>query len=200
MIATTSAASINTFIRRELSRHTRLCLLLLCLLPASAHSDQTDPELDALFDALQAASDAVVIARLESRIWERWLAHPNPDVARLMELGTRSLNARQYAEALLIFSQLVESFPDYAEAWNKRATLYYLLGEFEQSLADIRETIALEPRHFGALSGMGMVLIQQGKLEEARQAFLTLLDLHPNSPNARENLRRVEEALSRNVV
>lgn len=187
-------------ISTTLARHCRLCLILLCLLPGAVHADQTDPELDALFAALRSASEPTAIARIESRIWARWLAHPNPDVARLMELGARSLNARQYPEALLIFSQLVESFPDYAEAWNKRATLYYVLGEFEQSLADIRATLALEPRHFGALSGRGVVLIQQGKLEEARQAFLDLLEVHPHSPNARENLRRVEEALSRSVV
>ncbi len=117
-----------------------------------------------------------------------------------MEIGTRRMNDRQFPEALLIFNQIIENFPDYAEGWNKRATLYYMVGNFDASIADIEKTLALEPRHFGALSGLGLVYLQQEQLMKARDAFRSLIDVHPNSPNAKENLDFVEERIRLNVI
>jgi tetratricopeptide (TPR) repeat protein len=101
---------------------------------------------------------------------------------------------------VLIFTQLIENFPDYAEGWNRRATLHYILGNLDESVADIEKVLELEPRHFGALSGLGLVFLQQKQLSKAKQAFENLVDLHPNSPNAQENLRRVTEDLRLNVI
>jgi Flp pilus assembly protein TadD len=165
-----------------------------------AQADQTDPQLDELFSQLLTETDAVAIESIESKIWEIWLAHPNTDVERLMLLGTASINAQATADALLIFSQLTESFPNYAEAWNKRATLYYLLGDLDASVADIERTLALEPRHFGALSGLGLVYVQRREFSKAKQAFEDLVSVHPNSPNARANLNAVNESLRMNVI
>lgn len=183
---------------------TALCLFSTVLFAAGVSSpsrgDQTDPALGGLFTALQSATEPAVIRNLENQIWEKWLAHANPDVQRLMVLGTQRMNAGLYREALLVFTSLTESFPEYAEAWNKRATVYYALGELQASVADIEKTLALEPRHFGALSGLGLVFEQQEKLTLAREAFLDLLEVHPNSPSAQQNLRRIEQAISRSVV
>lgn len=179
----------------------RLFLInLLLFLSAGAHADQSDQRLDALFAQLAISDDLTMIRATENRIWQIWLEHPNEDLERLMEIGTQRMNSRQFPEALLVFNQIVANFPEYAEGWNKRATLYYLLGSFDESIADIEKTLALEPRHFGALSGLGLVYLQREELVKAKQAFEDLIEVHPNSPNAQENLRFVNEQLLINVI
>lgn len=175
------------------------CLMVL-LAGAVVQADQTDQRLDGLFLELLHTEDPSMIRVLENRIWSIWFEHPNEDLERLMMIGTQNMNERQYPEALLVFNQVVEAFPDYAEGWNKRATLYYMVGNFDASIADIEKTLALEPRHFGALSGLGLVYLQQDELNKARDAFEALIEVHPNSPNAKENLALVNERLRMNVI
>ena len=165
-----------------------------------ALADQTDKRLDMLFGRLSSSSDAQVIRSTENEIWEIWFAHPNSDVERLMQIGVQRMNASRQSEAMLIFNELTENFPDYAEAWNRRATLHYLLGNYQESIRDIEKVLALEPRHFGALSGLGLVYLQLDQLGKAKQAFEDLIRVHPNSPNAQENLRRVDQDLRLNVI
>ena len=163
-------------------------------------ADQTDVRLETLFITLSSNSDKQVIRSTENQIWEIWFAHPNSDVERLMQIGVQRMNANRQTEALIIFSELVENFPDYAEAWNRRATLHYILGNYQESIDDIERVLSLEPRHFGALSGLGLVYLQLDQLRKAKEAFEDLMKVHPNSPNARENLRRVNEDLRLNVI
>jgi tetratricopeptide (TPR) repeat protein len=180
---------------------TRLLLLLSFTLASQVlHADQTDDRLDGLFDILKATQDARTIQITESQIWEIWLQHANADVQQLMVVGTQRMNARRYAEAMVVFNRLIEGFPEYAEGWNKRATLHYVLGNLDASVSDIEKTLELEPRHFGALSGLGMVYLQRKELNKAKQAFENLMELHPNSPNAQQNLELVEEQLRFSVI
>ena len=164
------------------------------------YADQSDERLDGLFEQLSRASDPAALRATENRIWEIWLEHTNEDVERLLTLGTEAMNRRQFPEALLIFSQIVENFPDFAEGWNKRATLFYLVGNTDASIEDIKKALELEPRHFGALSGLGLVYLQQGKLALAEEAFLQLIAVHPNSPSAQDNLRLVREQRAVNLI
>lgn len=177
-----------------------LAILLISLAAAPLHADQTDERLVELFATLRVTTDAREIQLTENRIWAIWLQHANADVQQLMLVGTERMNAGRYAEAMVVFNRLIESFPDYAEGWNKRATLHYVLGNSDASLSDIEETLALEPRHFGALSGLGMVYLQREELGKAKQAFEDLLAVHPNSPNAQQNLELVEEQLRLSVI
>ena len=163
-------------------------------------ADQTDDRLETLFITLSSSSDKQVIRSTENQIWDIWFAHPNSDVERLMQIGVQRMNANRQSEAMIIFSQLVENFPDYAEAWNRRATLLFILGYYQESIGDIERVLSLEPRHFGALSGLGLVYLQLDQLRKAKEAFEDLIKVHPNSPNARENLRRVNEDLRLNVI
>ena len=163
------------------------------------YADQTDERLKGLFEQLLLVSNPVVLRATENRIWEIWLEHENADVQQLLTLGTEAMNRRQFPEALLIFSQIVENFPDFSEGWNKRATLFYLVGNTDASIKDIKRTLELEPRHFGALSGLGLVYLQQGKLALAEEAFLQLITVHPNSPSAQDNLRLVREQRAANM-
>ncbi len=163
-------------------------------------ADQKDDRLDNLFKTLSSSSDKQIIRSIENQIWEIWFAHPNSDVERLMQIGIQRMNNNRQTEAMVIFNHLVKNFPDYAEAWNRRATLHYILGNYQQSITDIERVLFLEPRHFGALSGLGLVYLQLDQLNKAKQAFEDLIEIHPNSPNARENLRRVSEDLRLNVI
>ena len=128
------------------------------------------------------------------------VAHPNNDVEQLMQMGVARMNDNRQPEAMLIFNELIGSFPKYAEAWNRRATLHYLLGNYEESISDIENVLALEPRHFGALSGLGLVYLQINQLTKAKQAYEALIEVHPKSPNAKENLRKINEDLRLNVI
>ena len=179
-----------------------LQILLSCLLLISSlgWADQTDPRLDELFATLEQTADGRLIRITENQIWNIWLQHSNSDVEELMQMGTARMNGQMYSEALLIFSRIIDNFPDYAEAWNKRATLYYLAGNHEASIADIEKVLALESRHFGALSGLGLVYIQREELGKAKQAFEDLIAVHPHSPNAQQNLRSVIDSLRLNVI
>jgi tetratricopeptide (TPR) repeat protein len=181
-------------------RKSQLLLACLIFLPLSVVADQSDERLDELFSTLLISTDLTTIRATESQIWEIWFDHANEDVEQLMQMGVTRMNYNRYADAMLIFTQLIENFPEYAEGWNRRATLHYVLGNFDESVADIEAVLELEPRHFGALSGLGMVYLQQKQLSKAKLAFENLVDVHPNSPNAQENLRRVTEDLRLNVI
>lgn len=175
-------------------------ILTMTLAVGKVSADQTDPRLDELFDELQRTTDLNSIRNTENAIWQIWLQHENQDVMRLMEMGTERMNYQRFNDALLIFSQIIASYPEFAEAWNKRATLYYIVGDLDASLADIEKALALEPRHFGALSGLGLVYVQRNELSKAREAFEKLISIHPNSPNAVENLRQVEASQRANII
>lgn len=181
-----------------LPRFLTIVFFVLALTPAAA--DQTDARLDELFATLQETKDTREIQSTENQIWAIWLEHANADVQQLMLVGTQRMNAGRYAEAMVVFNRLTEGFPGYAEGWNKRATLHYVLGNVDASIDDIEKTLALEPRHFGALSGLGMVYIQRKELSKAKQAFEELLEVHPNSPNGQQNLELVEEQLRFSVI
>lgn len=182
------------------ARLTTLIFALSISVTLSLHADQNDERLNGLFEQLSLVRNPVVLRATESQIWAIWLEHENADAQQLLTLGTEAMNRRQFPEALLIFSQIVENFPNFAEGWNKRATLYYLVGNTDASIEDIKRTLQLEPRHFGALSGLGLVYLQQGKLALAEEAFQQLITVHPNSPSAQENLRLVKEQRAVNVI
>ena len=170
-------------------------MALLALSCGFALADQDDPRLDPLFDELRTAEDPEAAFRAERSIWSIWLQHDDQQVEEMMAVGTTAMNLGNLEDALAVFDKMIEVEPDYAEAWNKRATVHYALGDYEASLADIEETLDREPRHFGALSGRGLCYAAQDKLEEAIRAFEAALDLHPHSRGAQTSIDLLREAL-----
>ena len=177
-----------------------LALALVCLAGPPAAADQTSPRLDALFERLQSAEDPVTAQVIQGRIWSLWFEHDDPQVRMLMDEGRAAMDARRFDEALELFSEVIERDPNYAEGWNRRATLYYLMGRFEKSLADINKVLALEPRHFGALSGRGLVLIRLDRLHEAIDAFQAALEVNPHMQRARANIEHLREVLEKREI
>ena len=179
---------------------TAIVLLLLLGLAVPAAADQSDPRLDRLFEQLYHAPDPLAAQAVEHAIWEIWLTSEDEVVNALMGEGVAAMQRRDFPTALRSFDRMVEVAPDYAEGWNKRATLYYLIGAYEDSLDDIVRTLELEPRHFGALSGRGMILQDLGRSEEALTAFEAALDLNPQMPGARVSVEALRKLLEDSAI
>ncbi|MDP1753613.1 MAG: hypothetical protein Q8L22_29545 [Reyranella sp.] len=127
--------------------------------------------LDTLFAKLQTATDPVAIQTLEAAIWEQWTMVPDLKQREMMLRGMAEMQQQQLKASVETFTRLIEVAPEFSEAWNKRATAYWLLGNFPASLADICETIKREPRHFGAYSGLGMIRAEMDESARAAAAF-----------------------------
>lgn len=148
---------------------------------------RTLPFLDELFRRL-ARCERTEAGATEELIWNVWMDHPHRAAARELDLATRDIAARRYDIAETRFTLLLRRAPDFAEAWHKRAALYYLLGRDEECLHDIRRTLQLEPRHFAAMLHFAEILLGSGAPAEARFAFHAALSVHPHLPRAREAL------------
>jgi tetratricopeptide (TPR) repeat protein len=153
----------------------RTCLaaLLGVMLGANilAQNGGSSTMLDTLFSKLQTATDPVAIQSLEAAIWEQWIVVPDGPQRELMMRGIAEMQQRQLKQSVETFSKLIEIAPDLSEAWNKRATAHWLLGDFPASLNGICETVKREPRHFGAYSGLGMIRAEMGEYPRAVAAF-----------------------------
>ncbi len=172
-----------------------LALCLVCLLGAPAAADQTDPRLEDLFDRLQAAPNVASARGIEVIIWNLWTTHPDDAVNTLMEQGIGEMSRRDYPAALGTFEEVIEQAPEFAEGWNKRATVHWLMGNFEGSLVDIDRTLALEPRHFGALSGQGLVYSELEDWEHALAAFEAALEVNPQMTGPRTNAEFIRKVI-----
>ena len=156
---------------------------------------QNDERLDALFSRLKTTDDNVEGAMLTQLIWEIWHQSDNDNVSELMSEGVGEMSIRNYEAALTAFNEMVEIEPDFAEGWNKRATLYYLMGKYKASISDIERTLDLEPRHFGALAGMGLVFLAVGNNPAALKAFEAALKVNPHMPGPRTHAEELRQRL-----
>jgi tetratricopeptide (TPR) repeat protein len=168
----------------------------LALGAGSAEARQDDPRLDPLFAALKDQPAGPAVADTERHIWEIWIEHRDPVVAHAMAHGARALGAGRTAEALDAFTEAAERDADYAEAWNKRATVEFVMGDYDASVADIERTLALEPRHFGALSGLGQIYLKLGKKPAALKAFTAALAIDPHLPGVQATVEALTKELA----
>jgi tetratricopeptide (TPR) repeat protein len=136
--------------------------------------------LDFLFDALKAAPDADTAKQVENRIWALWLASGSDTANLLMTRAKAAIDAKDLDLAVKLLDSIVEIRPDYIEAWNRRATIHYMRKDFGKSMEDIRQVLMREPRHFAAISGLGMILQEFGDEKRALDAFRKALAIHPH--------------------
>ncbi len=172
--------------------------LLLIALPAAA--DQNDPSLDGLFGQLREVSDPATARGIEAEIWGLWTTHEDEAINGLMEQGLFAMARRDYIEALGVFEVMVDQAPSFAEGWNKRATVHWRLGNHQDSLADIARTLALEPRHFGALSGRGLVYTELEEWDLALDAFEAALAVNPTMRGPRTNAEAIRHLLQNREI
>jgi tetratricopeptide (TPR) repeat protein len=148
--------------------------------------------LDTLFAKLQTATDPVAIQSLEAAIWEQWTMVPDAAQRQLMMRGIAEMEQQELQSAVSTFTKLIDMAPDLSEAWNKRATVQWLLGNFSASIADICETIKREPRHFGAYSGLGMIRAQMNEPGRAVAAFQLAKKYNPHIVGLDDEIERLK--------
>ena len=172
-----------------------LLALLLLLVTGPVAARQDDRRLGPVFAVVKAASNAFDAAPVEAEIWTIWSETPDPQSAGLLSRAIEAMARRDHPAALEALNELVRREPDFAEAWNKRATLHYAIGDYRASVEDIRRTLALEPRHFGALSGLGLIYLAINEPAAAARSFEAALAIHPHLTGARANLERLKDEL-----
>lgn len=155
-------------------------LIGACLIGVAARADQRDPRLDGLFSRLKQTKDPAEAEKLENRIWDIWNESGDAEVDKMFLAGRMALNEGDFDVALEAFSQVIVAAPGFAEGWNKRATVYFLLGANPESLRDIGHALALEPRHFGAMAGLGYVEQNLDNDIAALKAAETALAINPH--------------------
>ena len=167
--------------------------IVLLFLGTLIMADQNDPRLEVLFNNLKTSVSVQKASSIEIQIWRIWMEHRNPKAQSSMFLGIAAMNNQQFGKALVHFSLLTEIEPDFAEGWNKRATVFYLMGRFNESEEDILRTLKLEPRHFGALSGQGLIRMALEDWSGAITVLETGLRIHPHMPGVIRNLEYVRK-------
>ncbi|QDG76655.1 tetratricopeptide repeat protein [Labrenzia sp. PHM005] len=154
-------------------------IVLACAVLFSAHA-LADEGRDQLFDALKNASTEEEARAIEDQIWESWMADaPDMHIRLKIETAMQRRHVYDLEGAETILDEVVEAAPDYSEGWNQRAFIYFLQGNYEASLADIKKTLALEPRHFGALSGKAMIYMTQGRTKLGQEILKEAVEIHP---------------------
>jgi tetratricopeptide (TPR) repeat protein len=139
--------------------------------------------------------DPVVRAVAESTMWQVWSRSGDATIDRLFATGVEQMNARQGEQAVDTFSEIIRRRPEFAEGWNKRATIYYLIGEYQKSLADCDEVMKRNPYHFGALSGYGMIYLQLDQPATALEYFERALGVNPNLESTRQTIEILKPLL-----
>ncbi|MFC3179714.1 tetratricopeptide repeat protein [Cypionkella sinensis] len=165
-------------------------LVLWSCLPAAAQTDK----LDDLFARLQKADEAEA-SQIESDIWMEWSKSGSPAMDLLLQRGKDAMANGQPDVAVQHLTALVDHAPDFAEGWNARATAYYQLGQFGPAIADIGKVLTLNPRHFGALSGLGSIFEELGKPAQALEVYKATLKIDPHAPGVVEAVSRIETEL-----
>jgi tetratricopeptide (TPR) repeat protein len=155
-----------------------------------------DERLDQLFSRLKHERNEQAARLIAVQIGEEWAESGSANADLLMKWAGDAMKAKKYAVALDFLDQVVTLFPDYAEGWNRRATLHFMMGNYAKSMADIAETLEREPRHFGALSGMAGILESAGHDEEALEAYRRVLDIYPMMRSAQAEVTKLSDELT----
>lgn len=183
------------FKRIHISNRILAYFLAAFFVSGSAHALQDDRHLEELFSRLASEKDERRAQALESAIWETWLDADSPSINLLMERSRVALESDDVPTALSLLNAIVDLRPDFPEGWNKRATLFFILEDYDQSMVDIQKTLELEPRHFGALAGMSSILSAHGKHEEALKVYRRALTLNPFLPDSAEHIKTLLEKI-----
>ena len=172
---------------------------------SNVNAEERNNKLDKLFTQLKNTKELSSAQVIEKEIWEIWSIHPSDDrrgfrLTELLTQGTRLMNMRELSKAYKIFTQIIAVEPDWAEAWNKRATVLYLMDRYQSSLDDIKITLALEPRHFGALSGQAYNYIELNEYEKAIESYKAVQKIYPIMDGAKKMIPELEGLIKDQVV
>ena len=177
-----------------------LAIILLFFSTSILTANERDVQLDKLFTELKknisSSSPGIV-----QQIWILWSTHPTDQkLTSLLDEGSRLVQDRQLKRAINVFTEAIELDPSWAEAWNKRATVYYMIGEFQKSQDDIDKVLELEERHFGALAGQGMVNIKLKNYDKAKRSYQKAQEIYPALESPKVMIEQIEELIKRQSI
>lgn len=177
----------------RIARHTVAALSTVLLLSGTASAEET--RLDTLFAQLQ-AEDVPDWETIEGQIWIEWSKSGSPAMDLLLQRGRDAMEAKDYPAAIEHFTALTDHAPDFAEGWNARATAFFAIKRYGLSIGDIQQTLALNPRHFGAMSGLGMMLEALEYDADALMVYEQAAAIHPHRPDVKEAIKRLKTRIA----
>ncbi len=173
----------------------KIIFILLLLNSSFVFADQNDSRLNSLFDELFLSSDNMQASTILADIWDIWSIAENIEAQEIFDEGNNMMDRGSLEEAIALFTQVIDLKPDFAEGWNKRATVLFLKGDLKASISDIQKTLELEPRHFGALDGLAEIYLIQDDLLGAAATYKRILEIIPTSKKSQDRLKLINELI-----
>ena len=177
-----------------------LTIVILFFSTTTLIANERNLELDKLFIDLK-NNDPTLSKNIELKIWDLWSTHPTNDkLTSILNEGSRLMQDQNLLRAISVFTEVIEMDPTWAEAWNKRATVYYMVGEFEKSQNDIDKVLNLEDRHFGALAGQGLVNIQLKNYEKAILSYQMAEEIYPTMRSPKIMIKQIQDLIKKESI
>ena len=170
-------------------------IILIILFSNFAQADQKDERLIELFDKLFLSTNNMEASKLLFNIWDIWSIADNQETQIIFDEANQFMDVGELDNAIELFTKVVKQSPEFAEGWNKRATVYFLKGELKKSISDIEKTLNLEPRHFGALDGLAEIYLMQDDLVGAAVIYRRILEIIPSSKKSQDRLKLINDLL-----
>ena len=178
-----------------------LSLVIICFANNVFAEDNKSSQLDDLFYKLKNTKNYEIAKKIEKKIWNLWTTHPDEkSLTDLLAKGSDYMSQNQLTSAHNVFSKVIELDPNWAEGWNKRATVLYMMGEFEKSQNDIDEVLKLEKRHFGALAGQGLVNIKLENYEKAIMSYEEAIKIYPSMNSPKIMIEQLKELIQKQSI
>ena len=191
----------NTVIKLMKKISLYVFMVLLFCGNAITDTNERDVKLDHLFEQLKKINNASIALEIEMKIWNIWSTHPTQEkLTKSLAKGSDLISEGRLETAYTIFSIIINSVPDWAEGWNKRATVLYLMGRYQDSLNDIDEVLKRESRHFGALSGQGLVQIELGNYEKAIKSYQAAQKIYPSIRAAKVMIPQLKQLIKEEAI
>ena len=172
-----------------------ILIILFVLNITNLEANDKNKKLDRLFNDLK-FKNATLSYEIEQKIWELWSTHPSDkNLTTMLAEGSNLVNKQKFDQAIVAFSKVIDLDPKWAEAWNKRATVLYMVGEFQKSQDDIDKVLELEERHFGALAGQGLVNIQLENYDKAIMSYKKAQQIYPKMKSPKIMIKQIEELI-----
>ena len=177
-----------------------IIIIISFFLTCSLNASERDYQLNKLFDELK-INNYEISKKTEQKIWDIWSKHPiDNKLTQILDEGSKHVRNQELVQAFDIFTKVIELDPTWAEAWNKRATVLYLLGDYNGSQKDIDEVLKLEKRHFGALAGEGLVNIKLKNYEKAIKSYQKAQKIYPSMKSPNIMIEKIKELIKQQSI
>ncbi len=177
-----------------------LFLFLVIFYSNQLIAEERDNQLNQLFNELKINNKSLTYD-IEQKIWEIWSTHPtNEELTTRLAEGSKLVLENKLIKAIKVFTEVIEDDPNWAEAWNKRATVLYMIGDYERSQSDIDKVLNLEKRHFGALAGQGLVNIQLKNYEKAIESYEKAQEIYPAMQSPKIMIKEIEDLINQQLI